>query len=213
VILTDHFVWMHIPKTGGTWFRETLKKEMPPSWNAQVIYPCHWFAEDLKNKWPNYVDKPRFCFVRNPWDWWVSLWHFWKGHYQNRTGGFALPKSDWSKAERVWDGLLDPSGELRIQTLEQLLFAYPASTLSEYYSKVAGDSDCVVGRFENLRSDAIRLLEVHCEVPKSLKRALETAPAVNESVHSPYRVFYSQRAQKQVSILERPLIEQFGYVF
>lgn len=38
MILTKHFVFVHLPKTGGTFVAHVLGEHAPPEWNLQVFY-------------------------------------------------------------------------------------------------------------------------------------------------------------------------------
>ena len=82
------FIFVHIPKVGGTSIKKCLlpfydrKKELekiPKGLrSSNVIARKHAYASVLlqalgKNIWRSYF---KFAFVRNPWDWVVSIYHF-----------------------------------------------------------------------------------------------------------------------------------------
>jgi hypothetical protein len=74
VLIHDRFVFIHVPKTGGTFLRHMLKEELPD---------CYPLGEDdgrVHHGWDRIPDeaqgRPVLAFVRNPWDWYVSWYSF-----------------------------------------------------------------------------------------------------------------------------------------
>ena len=118
MIATEQFVFVHVPKTGGVFLGEAMRE--------------HTAAEDLGqhalygNLPERYRGLPAICFVRNPWDWYVSFWH------HRRRQGFE--------------------GDLR----ELLSHAHRTKpdTYTRSFRRIAGDGvkdgRVEVGRFESL---------------------------------------------------------------
>ena len=78
--LQDHsFVFIHIPKTGGTSIRTALD-----FWSAHN----HFTAREIRQIYPESSGKFSFAFVRNPWDRLVSYGH-----------SFTVPV-DWDQPNR-----------------------------------------------------------------------------------------------------------------
>ncbi len=80
------FIFVHIPKTGGTSVSKMLKKHgimLQGERNYGSVYFKHAIAADLKrmmgDEWDNYF---KFTFVRNPWDWIVSNYEYNRGVHQ-----------------------------------------------------------------------------------------------------------------------------------
>lgn len=69
-VILPKSIFLHIPKTGGMWVREALKK------SELVIHEYderHDFNKHINDQMV--VDRPiRFCFVRNPITWYQSYW-------------------------------------------------------------------------------------------------------------------------------------------
>lgn len=63
MILTANAVYLHVPKTGGNWINSIL---------------LHKTEKEIEHGIPKKKDlRPYiFCFVRNPWDWYVSFFEY-----------------------------------------------------------------------------------------------------------------------------------------
>jgi hypothetical protein len=70
MLVTNDFVFVHIPKTGGTFIDVVLRNHL-----AVADYQAERHAphSSLPAKWRHL---PSFCVIRNPWDWYVSWYHY-----------------------------------------------------------------------------------------------------------------------------------------
>lgn len=78
-------VFIHIPKTAGSSIIEALFPELKGQWGR---YRSHYLPQEYTTElWVNYFT---FCFIRNPWDRMVSLYHYWKwcNSYTNHDQAF-----------------------------------------------------------------------------------------------------------------------------
>ncbi len=66
MIVTDHFVFIHVSRSGGTFLNNLILGEFP---GARMIQ-YHGRLEDLP---PAHSRLPVIGFVRNPWDWYLSM--------------------------------------------------------------------------------------------------------------------------------------------
>jgi chondroitin 4-sulfotransferase 11 len=83
-LLSHPFIFIHVPKTGGTSLRTALG--MGPA-------PYHITAQKLRQSFPDSATKFSFAFVRNPWDRLVSYVHSMKNQWERpdrsqQLGGF-----------------------------------------------------------------------------------------------------------------------------
>ena len=134
MVITDRFVYLHIPKTGGTFVEEALSRLLsgdtsyidtanPPH---RGTYGCPDQHERNCHVPAEYRDRPLLASVRNPYDHHVSLYEFgwWKTHPQdtfdpNRIAE-AFPHfpelsfSEYLEAANDWDlnepGYAPPGG-------------------------------------------------------------------------------------------------------
>ncbi len=74
VIVSDDFVYLHMPKTGGGTIRSVLSSVLPEGYATPGPHP------HVHPGWryipPEASDLPVLCYIRNPWDWHVSWYMF-----------------------------------------------------------------------------------------------------------------------------------------
>jgi hypothetical protein len=199
------FIFIHNYKVAGTSIREALR----PYANAKIltsslhdnlrvffgVYPRiyssnfhnHIKASELKRQIPNKVfdEYYKFGFVRNPWDWQVSLYTYMikqKKHFQNTLGAsFASFDEyiDW----RVHEDL----------HLQKDFFYQDDEFLMDY-----------IGKMETIAEDYTKICEKLSMVSK--------LPHLNASRDdNKYLKFYSEKSLQLVSQAFAPDIELFGY--
>ena len=128
------FVFVHIPKTGGSSVAETLFPELSGRWGS---YRSHFLPEEYPARvWRDYFT---FCFLRNPWDRMVSLYHYWcDGRYLDlgrrnlSFGGFC----------RNYKQVITYKGEPNIHAQPQVDFLARRGVKIKF-----------CGRYETLQSD------------------------------------------------------------
>lgn len=91
---SENFIFVHIPKTGGTSVSNALGRYgtvLQGPANFGSIYFKHAYARDLKRMLGSEYDRYfRFSVVRNPWDWVVSNFAFNRGLHRSWTRGTAF---------------------------------------------------------------------------------------------------------------------------
>ena len=66
MIVTNHFVYIHTSRTGGTFLNKLILEHVPGARMLQY----HGHLGDLPKEFSHL---PVIGFVRNPWDWYVSM--------------------------------------------------------------------------------------------------------------------------------------------
>lgn len=66
MIVTNHFVYIHTSRSAGTFLNKLIMEQVP---GARLIQ-YHGHLRDLPAE---YVNLPVIGFVRNPWDWYISM--------------------------------------------------------------------------------------------------------------------------------------------
>lgn len=199
------FLFVHIFKTAGTSITNSLS---PFSYRPGSTRPSNWRAF-LSTDWKKIHRTPikkhataaeirasldpeifdsffKFSFVRNPWDWQVSLYHFIldrphnPGHEATKAMGsfrnFVLSreKSDFTQTSC----LVDKSGKLLVD---------------------------FIGRFESLESDFQTICN-KIDIAANL-------PHINKMDRLGYRDYYDAEMKDLTARLYAEDIERFGYAF
>ena len=89
MLITKHFVFIHFPKTGGVFFRRLCHDHLPSDWIVRDLERTHAGYDLIPEE---YAHLPAITFIRNPWDWYVS-WYHWETQYLGSPDRQA-PESD-----------------------------------------------------------------------------------------------------------------------
>jgi hypothetical protein len=212
---SHRFIFFHVAKTAGLSVREALmpyteeptqfKIKRPPClkdgkpnpfytvWDALLL---HAKASDAQKELPPEIFERyyKFAFVRNPWDWQVSMYHF------------ILSEPNHSRQQLVKSlGSFERYLEWVIATSHP--FPKGATKLQrEAITDCAGNLLVdFVGRYETLAQDfyhVCRTLNITTQLPH-----------VNKSAHCDYRDYYTERTRQMVAEHFAGDIDLFGYSF
>lgn len=202
------FIFIHIYKVAGTSIRKVLQPHSDnPRDNMPLLlklkfelggrfnFLSKWSMDHLKateikkllpeDQWNNYF---KFSFVRNPWDWQVSLYHFMlqdENHHQHKL------INKMKNFEEYIDWRVHHSVELQ----KSFLYDSKGNLMVDY-----------VGKFENLQQD-------FNEVLKKIGMKEVQLPVLNTSVHRYYKEYYNDKTRKMVEEAFKEDIELFKYEF
>lgn len=199
------FLFVHIFKTAGTSITDSLARFC---YRPGSTRPSNWMAF-ISTNWKKIHRKPiekhaiameirasldrkifdsvfKFTFVRNPWDWQVSLYHYILDHPENhgydetiKMGSFRNFVFSRAKSNFTQTGcLVDEAGNLLVD---------------------------FVGRFENLDTD----FQTICKNVGISARL----PHINKSDRTGYRGYYDAETRELTARLYAEDIERFGYAF
>lgn len=207
MILTTRFVFIHVPRTGGTFVRQLFLEAAPPEWHSRIL-EGHPGACDIPAELHHL---PRIAVVRNPFDWYVSWFH-----YMLQIGGNPI-------FEAVAPSAGDPDFKRCIRDLLELpvtrFFPVPEEgrclSFSWYFHHLLGeDLEAVrIARFENLRQELARVFASVVALPEPFARRIAEAPPANPSHRERYRSYYDADLVRAVEHADRPLLDRFGYRF
>jgi len=238
MIVTDHFVYVHVSRSGGTFLNKLILKNIPGARMLQY----HGHLRDLPEQ---YTTLPVIGFVRNPWDWYVSMYFDYRRKTQfvyqilsdrNRLGFEAtisrfLKLGDDSETSRSLLKALAQSAPHRIQKSQPPRHHLPGlkaehflnfGKCSGYYSwlfRLMFETDAshriLIGRFENLRAEALRLLEeTGTPITNGITEYLETARPLNAAPRpTGYMGRYSPDLAHLVAKKDHYIIDRFSYRF
>jgi hypothetical protein len=209
------FIFFHISKVAGLSIREALdpyavkpdkfKINRPPEiinnkpnplyeiWEFVLL---HAKASDAIKELPEeeYQTFFKFAFVRNPWDWQVSMYHF----ILKETTHI---RHNLVKSMKSFDEYLEwvvntkkpfPRGTTKLQ--HEVITDKNGDLIIDY-----------VGKFESLTDDFNHICKV-LDINTSL-------PHINRTSHKDYQTYYNSFSKKLVSEHFKEDIELFGYSF
>lgn len=227
MIATNHFVFLHLHKSGGTFVNQWLLRFFPDARQIGYHLPRRLIPSQ-------FAHLPVLGLVRNPWSYYVSWYAFQSSMAQPNALFRTLSDS----------GRLDFQGTIRNMLelgtdgghLDQLVAALPASYgksglnlpgpelaairgtglgfYSFLYEYMYGAGPIRVARMEYTRGEVPQLVREAGEpVSEAALSNLATAPATNTSVHRPYCDYYDAPLRDLVAIRDSTIIEGHGYGF
>jgi len=221
VLLNNGSVFLHIPKTGGSWVTRTLKDlglfrcsiaHKHANW-LHILAPGNQGIgrrlEYLGKRALFLRTRPRpftFCFVRHPLAWYESFYA-----YKSQPKIAWELDGDFENLHR-WhpNAVLNGLGQNRSFTefVEAVLEKHPGyvSSLFAHYTFHPVD---FVGRQECLREDLIRALEL--QGLKFDPEAVRASRKVNESNEHRERSTWDPDLRARVLAAERGALQRFGY--
>ena len=200
MLLTDRFVFVHFLKTGGTFVKETLLEHAPKDWHC-INIEGHPSVSDIPT---GYRDKPCFGFVRNPWDWYASAYHYFNSVADD-------PLFDQISLSRT----LGFSETIRRSFEIEPFGAAGVGLMTYYFKRIFPESAaCEILRFESLRTDLLGYLRrLGVVVPQDLEEAILNEPPRNRSPRQPYQTYYDAQLASEIRIRDAYLANRFEYTF
>lgn len=230
MIITDKFVFVHLPRTGGTFVTDTIMQFFPSAREIGYHLPLSLLPEE-------YSHLPVLGTVRNPWEFYVS-WYY---HIWPRDIGKPLFSWLTDNNKEQFDGAIRNALNLGVDNarLEALIEKLPdmvdystrnipnitktdmlkaRGTGLGYYSfrfhQLFGDADRVFFcRQERLRSDLVHFFETVCTASNELRTYILESEKKNTAEHAHYSSYYTPELAELVSIRDHSVIERFGYVY
>jgi hypothetical protein len=215
VIVSDDFVYLHMPKTGGGTIRSVLSTVLPEGYATPGPHPhVHPGWQYIP---PQASDLPVLCYIRNPWDWHVSWYMFGSSRREPKqtklwSSAFADKPDFPTFLRRACTGALDHD---RDEIAEQLRRGedFYSVRLRDLVGGLGGDR-LTYGRFERLFDDLEAFLRrVGAPVPDDFVAQAGDVPGVHIGRRGPYRDYYDDETRSLVAQTCSSVIERFGYTF
>ena len=223
MLVTRYFGLLHVPRTGGLFLNDICAKHLPEEWILEN--PVGDWHVPYTEVAPRVGDIPLLCFVRNPWDWYVSFYHYNRAEMQRRPDSWAWKalfdegtSSFKDTVMRVlWPGRLEPPPGRGPRWYRD----FSESDLDLYSGQheiVAGraieEGRADVGRFERLTQDFLDFLDRHgVPIEESFREVVRNAPPSNVSARGPYQDYYDDELRELIRERASRLIENFNYSF
>jgi hypothetical protein len=223
MLITKHFVFVHLQKTGGNFVQAVCQQHLPPDWLVPNDLGDHASFHQIPSE---HAQLPVFALIRNPWDWYVSWYHF--AVQKQPEPADEAPDSIWvqlfDRGRRDFPAAVTAACE-GISAVPgpppQYLLALQKRDWDLYtlwywmlVGRGAEKGQVEVGRSESLREDFIAFLERHhVPVGGDFVSAVRAAPATNTSRHGDYRSYYDDALRDLVGHKARLIVERYGYEF
>jgi len=242
MFVTDSFVFLHVPKTGGRCIVHALQRILGETNLLKIPEHNTIHHKPLKEIGLKFKNTPKFAFIRNPWDWYVSWYHFQKRSYidaqhqgdpkifsfydivsNHNTLGFKetiinLLDIDVKMGEEIKqlflkDIYMNTRRGHRVGDIDAVI-----NNKDGFYSKRVNTiapykEEITWGRAENLNSDLVRILSKYVTLDDSQINKLLTMPKENTSDRGDYRDYYDDELINLVAEKDKSLIEHFEYTY
>ncbi len=199
-----NYIYVHVYKVAGQSVKLALRRyhyrwmpglnshfsrliELPQAYSFRSL-EAHSTAKEIREylgpeKWDSMYS---FSFVRNPWDWQVSLYHFIQTNKFNSQRGLVSSMS--------FDDYIKWRVEEDLHLQSSFIFDRHGTQLVDF-----------VGRFENLATDFGQVCD-----KIGVKASL---PHENASKHDGYKKYYNDTTAALIAEAFEPDIKAFGYSF
>jgi hypothetical protein len=229
VILTDHFVFLHLHKAGGTFVNDFLLACVPNARQVGYHLPRSMIPESHR-------DLPIVGFVRSPWSYYVSWYTFQKRRAEPNALFRILSDDGRLDFEPTVRNMLDLcEGGPRLAALARALpqtyanrgLNVPGPVVASIegsglgffaflYRHLFGEDTGrrYIGRMERLRDTLLLTCELAgMPVTDSMRRYLAVSPARNTSEHGAYMEYFGAPLREHVARRDALVIERHGYGF
>jgi len=215
MVITKAAIFMHLPKTGGTWLQQVLADAVL---RIEMHQPARYAPDD----------RPRFGFTRNPWSWYVSWYHFHAaGNYDNPVFQ-AAAATHGDTFGQITYGLLTAPAALkrraykiaghnttgRNQGITQATIGRWIDTEDSYLTHLhtLHLEGCErVGKAENIADDLSAMLEGIGALDDDTAARIRNTPPANTSKHSQPADYYSPDLEALVAEREADQIAAYNY--
>lgn len=201
------FIFLHVPKTGGMSMRLALRAV---SKDCKIDFPrLHLTSEELRGvvgpvRWSNYY---KFAFIRNPWEWNISLWRF------------LIENPKWLLLDKEWKALSRAEfKERREYFLNEDILQWLKHFKWEHYSPCEGYSIQECTQLDWLTDISVDIYKYEdldislIEISKRIGREI-ILPHINKTEKKPYYEYYTPESAALVQKRNAQLIDRYNYSF
>jgi hypothetical protein len=230
MLATDKFVFGHMPRSGGTFISEVIKKFFS---SAHEI--GHHLPRELLPR--EYSHLPFLGAIRNPWEFYVSLYYYvWPkdaasvlASWMTENGGLGFRDSvrnlmnlgvDNERLDVLIEMLPDKVDYTKrnIPNVTKETIRQVRGTGIGYYTfrfnHIFGNAnDVFFCRVETLRQDLVSFFEGIGVATDGLRDYVLESEKKNISNHAHYSTYYTPELAELVLVRDSQLIKRFGYVF
>lgn len=195
-MLTDRFIHVHIPRTGGTTLRWSI---FPAIKGLEILDDAEHLSYSMmvrRCQDLGYPIPPAFAVVRNPWDWYVSQWR-----WLQQIGEPIGLGNGFSEYMRIVASHSKPNWNFR--------------SLSCAWEYLGVDRTQYIGRFESLHRDIPLILhEIMPDlIDQEVIRTTLSKVKKRQTEHEHYSEYYDDEMRDWVAGWDTELIRRFRYEF
>jgi hypothetical protein len=208
--MKSKILFVHLPRTAGTFIRFYGKE------TKYINYYANYKQRDGHLP-ASKIDDPdkwfKFGLIRNPYDWYVSQYH-----YFGRESKFVPERGVF---EGVDGGVYGEDFRLKFPTFSDwLIFGTQQNNekfwLSNIYKYMFFNDEelCLlnyIGKYEDLYDEVNKVLKYNDIEPKINIEDFEGYR--NSSKHEPYKNYYNVETKGIVKLMDIGIINKYGYIF
>lgn len=153
-LINNELLFIHIAKTGGTLFRESINAYGIPNIEVGEKHQC---VKEVQDSHPHIEFEKVIAFIRLPHTWYRSRWAYAKMTYFKEKIKY-MPEAQRHWMAKIWDDDLN-------KFVENTLIKYPQGIATEYFSNMVKGAIKPVSllKYENIH-DEIRNLVNQYEI-------------------------------------------------
>jgi hypothetical protein len=230
MIATEHFVFLHLHKSGGSFVNDCIMQFVPGAQQIGYHLPRSLVPAP-------FAHLPVLGFVRNPWSYYVSWYTFQARRPQPNPLFRILSDSGRLSFEATIRNMLELGTGASNPHLDQLVRALPSMYGTRglnlpgfalekirmsgrgFYSFLYrylydGPGVMRIGRMEALREELLSMLSgVGAAASAPMREFIEQAPARNTSEHADYASYFGNELRDLVAERDAEIIQRHGYRF
>jgi hypothetical protein len=229
MLVTDKFVFGHLPRSGGTFVCDVIRKFFPSAYEIGHHVPRELLPRE-------YSHLPVLGTIRNPWEFYVSLYHYvwpkdaasilvsWMSEHGSLDFiGSVRNLLNLAVNDERLDVLIEmlpehvDYGRRNIPNVTKDTMRKVRGTGIGYYSfrfnHIFGNAeDVFFCRVETLRQDLVSFFEGIGAATDELRDYVLQSDQKNISDHLHYSIYYTPELADLVLVRDSQLIKRFGYV-
>jgi hypothetical protein len=233
MLTTHNAIYLHNPKTAGTWLRYVLEP-----------VTVDWLEHHVPEQPFSHTNT--FSFVRNPWSWYVSLYLFLRNGSEKFAKTYPIKPpilqalsgskdfADFIQAatyptpefkqkvysiyrvlkqikpfeEPYLQQQRDPEGVILTKWIEEDVSYY--AVMCDVYTRYAH----TIGKYETVKADLLEMTKTCGDLTDEVLYRIENTEPINVTANKDsYQTYYNDVTMKMVADTSAELIDQYGYTF
>jgi hypothetical protein len=211
-LILNNSLYIHIPKTGGTWVCEAIKNAGLVRMKSKRKHPSLAEFRTGNEKHPKLKDLRVFTFIRNPVTWWQSRWSdpFMRDHYLK---GLKPEIQPWLGSIR-WlnhETMISSKDQFDdFNTYIKAILSRRSGFAWEYFRYMTNVKGIELGKYERIEKDLVDLLFMVGE-DFDISTVLNTPKANESDPKLKQKRLYTEENLRRIIDSEKRLMDLHGY--